>query len=73
MVLTALRSDVSLPSDLLFYLLVVIGVAAVGGLLPAVLSALGGFLLANWYFTKPYHTLSVAHSDNLIGLIVFVR
>ncbi|HSO96300.1 MAG TPA: DUF4118 domain-containing protein [Acidimicrobiia bacterium] len=72
LVLTALRSDVSLPSDLLFYLLVVIGVAAVGGLLPAVLSAVTGFLLANWYFTKPYHTLSVAHDDNLIGLIVFV-
>lgn len=72
LVLTALRSDVGLPSDLLFYLLVVVGVAAVGGLLPAVLSAVGGFLLANWYFTKPFHTLSVAHDDNLIALIVFV-
>ncbi len=72
LVLTAVRSDVSLPSDLLFYLLVVIGVAAVGGLLPAVLSSVGAFLLANWYFTKPFHTLSVARDDNLIGLIVFV-
>jgi two-component system sensor histidine kinase KdpD len=70
--LTAVRSDVSLPSDLLFYLLVVIGVAAVGGLVPAVLSAIGAFLLANWYFTKPFHTLSVNRDDNLIALIVFV-
>jgi two-component system sensor histidine kinase KdpD len=70
--LTAVRSDISLPSDLLFYLLVVIGVAAVGGRLPAVLSAFGGFLLANWYFTKPFHTLSVERDDNLIALIVFV-
>jgi two-component system sensor histidine kinase KdpD len=70
--LTAVRSDISLPSDLLFYLLVVIGVAAVGGLVPAVLSAIGAFLLANWYFTKPFHTLSVDRDDNLIALIVFV-
>jgi two-component system, OmpR family, sensor histidine kinase KdpD len=70
--LTAVSSDVSLPSDLLFYLLVVIGVAAVGGLVPAVLSAIGAFLLANWYFTKPFHTLSVDRDDNLIALIVFV-
>jgi two-component system, OmpR family, sensor histidine kinase KdpD len=71
-VLTAARTDVSLPSDLLFYLLVVIGVAAVGGLIPAVLSAIGAFLLANWYFTTPFHTLSVDRDDNLIALIVFV-
>ena len=70
--LTAVRSDVSLPSDLLFYLLVVIGVAAVGGLIPAVLSGIGAFLLANWYFTAPFHTLSVDRDDNLIALIVFV-
>ena len=70
--LTAVRGDVSLPSDLLFYLLVVIGVAAVGGLVPAVLSAIGAFLLANWYFTKPFHALSVNRDDNLIALIVFV-
>jgi two-component system, OmpR family, sensor histidine kinase KdpD len=71
-VLTAVRTDVSLPSDLLFYLLVVIGVAAVGGLIPAVLSAIGAFLLANWYFTTPFHTLTVDRDDNLIALIVFV-
>jgi two-component system sensor histidine kinase KdpD len=71
-VLTSVRSDVSLPSDLLFYLLVVVGVAAVGGLVAAVVSAVGGSLLANWYFTKPFHTLSVERDDNLIALIVFV-
>ena len=32
-------------------------VALVGGVLPAVVAVVGGFLLANWYFTPPYYQL----------------
>ncbi|MFI5047169.1 MAG: DUF4118 domain-containing protein [Acidimicrobiia bacterium] len=72
LVLSQLRSDLGLTSVLLLYLLVVVGVAALGGFVPAFLAAIVAFLLANWYFTPPIHTLTIADRDNLIALVVFV-
>jgi two-component system, OmpR family, sensor histidine kinase KdpD len=66
------RSSISLPSVLLFYLLVVVAVAAIGGFIPALLTAVAGFLLANYYFTHPIHTFTVAEDDTLVALVVFV-
>ncbi|SCF20138.1 His Kinase A (phospho-acceptor) domain-containing protein [Micromonospora carbonacea] len=43
-----------------------------GGLWPALVAALGGSLLLNWYFTPPYNTLTIAEADNLLALGVFV-
>ncbi|MDM4784588.1 DUF4118 domain-containing protein, partial [Micromonospora sp. b486] len=34
--------------------------ALVGGLWPALVAALGGSLLLNWFFTPPYRTLTIA-------------
>jgi len=50
--LTGLRSHVDLSSVLLLYVLVV---AVVGGFVPAAAAAVGAFLMANWYFTPPFH------------------
>jgi two-component system sensor histidine kinase KdpD len=66
------RERLSLPSVLLIYLLVVVGVAAIGGFVPAIVAALGGFLLANYFFTDPLHTFTIAEDDNLVALVVFV-
>ncbi len=35
-------------------------------------AAVGGFLLANYFFTEPLYTFTVDERDNLIALIVFV-
>jgi two-component system, OmpR family, sensor histidine kinase KdpD len=72
LVLDALREQLSLPSVLLIYLLVIVGVAAIGGFVPAVLAAIAAFLLGNYFFTHPIHTFTIADSDNLVALIVFV-
>ncbi|HEY3722084.1 MAG TPA: sensor histidine kinase KdpD [Acidimicrobiia bacterium] len=61
-----------LPSVLLLFLLLVVVVAAVGGLLPAVLAAVSGSLLANFYFTPPRHTFTIAKGENLLALCVFL-
>ena len=53
--LTGLCSHVDLSSVLLLYLLVVVVVAVVGGFVPAAAAAVGAFLMANWYFTPPFH------------------
>ncbi|MEH0841147.1 DUF4118 domain-containing protein [Micromonospora sp. CPCC 205711] len=72
--LTVLLSlpDLSLTNDILLFLAGVVGVALVGGLWPALVAALGGSLLLNWFFTPPFHTLTIAEAENLLALAVFV-
>jgi two-component system sensor histidine kinase KdpD len=72
LVLDVFADELSLASDLLFYLLVVIVVAAIGGFVPAVITAVVAFLLANWFFTPPVHTFTIADKDNLVALVAFV-
>jgi two-component system sensor histidine kinase KdpD len=64
--------DLTLTNDILLFLAGVVGVALVGGLWPALIAALGGSLLLNWFFTPPYYTLTIAEADNLLALGVFV-
>jgi len=70
--LAALGEHVALPSILLLYLLLVVCVSAVGGLWPAIATALAGDLLANWYFTPPIHALTISEPQNLLALCVFL-
>ncbi|MET0627459.1 MAG: DUF4118 domain-containing protein, partial [Acidimicrobiia bacterium] len=70
--LVSVRDDLGLTSVLLLYLLLVVGVAALGGFVPAFLAAIAGFLLANYFFTPPIHTFTIAERDNVIALVVFV-
>ncbi|HVX46449.1 MAG TPA: DUF4118 domain-containing protein [Mycobacteriales bacterium] len=72
LMLTNLRSQLSLASDILLLLIAVIAVALVGGLYPALLAAIVGFLLLNFYFTPPFYTFTVEERDNFFALIAFV-
>ncbi len=60
------------PGELLLYLLLVVVVAAVGGLAPALFAAVSGSVLANYYFTPPTHTFTIADAENLLALAVFL-
>ncbi|MEU8800223.1 sensor histidine kinase KdpD [Spirillospora sp. NPDC048819] len=66
------RPTLSLPSDILFFLAAVVAIALVGGMRPALFTAVAGFLLLNWFFTPPLHRFTVAEQENLIALAVFV-
>ena len=70
--LATLGDGVDLPTVLLLYLALVVAAATVGGLLPAVVGAIGGSLLANWYFTEPTHTFTIGEADNVVALLVFL-
>jgi two-component system sensor histidine kinase KdpD len=70
--LTKLRGDLSLPSDILLFLGAVVTVALVGGFYPAILAAVAGFLLLNYYFTPPIHLWTIAERENILALIVFL-
>jgi two-component system sensor histidine kinase KdpD len=70
--LTSLRSELNLTSDVLAFLVAVIVVALVGGFVPAVLEAIAGSLLLNFYFTPPVHKFTIAEANNALALGVFV-
>ena len=70
--LVSLRSGLNLTSDVLFFLAAVIAVALVGGFVPAVLEAIAGSLLLNYYFTPPVHQFTIAEANNALALGVFV-
>ena len=70
--LVSQRSDISVPTSLSLYLLTVVGISAIGGWLPGLVSAVVAPLLANWFLIPPYHTFHINDGDNLIELIVFV-
>ena len=68
LVLANVRETLTLPSDLLIFLMVVVVVAALGGFAPAAVSAITGFLLANWYFTPPFYRFTISEGENLLAL-----
>jgi two-component system, OmpR family, sensor histidine kinase KdpD len=72
LVLDRLRDSVSLPTDILLFLGVVVAVALVGGLYPALAAAVVGFLLLNYFFTPPLYEFTVAEGENLLALVVFL-
>ncbi len=72
LVLVPFRGEVNLVSDMLIFLLVTVVVALVGGLAPALIAAVAGSALLNYYFTPPLHTLSIGETNNALALIVFV-
>ncbi|MCW2758200.1 MAG: sensor histidine kinase KdpD, partial [Nocardioidaceae bacterium] len=66
------RGSVNLVSDMLLFLLLTVVVSLVGGMAPALIAAVSGAMLLNYYFTPPLHTLSIRETNNALALFVFV-
>jgi two-component system, OmpR family, sensor histidine kinase KdpD len=64
-----LAVDASLPIALLAFLLLVLTVALVGGLWPALAAAVLGGLAENWFFVPPTGQLTVHRIDDVIELL----
>ncbi|TDD57946.1 sensor histidine kinase KdpD [Kribbella antibiotica] len=62
----------NLTSDVLAFLLAVVVVALVGGLWPALVTAIGGSLVINYFFTPPTRTFTIAEVNNALALAIFV-
>ena len=72
LVLVHARGPLNLVSDVLLFLLVVVVVALVGGFLPAMLAAISGSLLLNYYFAPPLHTFTIRETNNVLAIGVFI-
>jgi two-component system sensor histidine kinase KdpD len=66
------RSVVSLGIALIVSMAVVVLVALVGGLLPAVVAAMLGSALLNWFFTPPYGSLAIESPEDAVVLVLFL-
>lgn len=62
----------ALPSESMALMAVVVATAIVGGLLPAVIAALGSGLLLNVLFTPPLYELTIAEPGNAWAIVLFV-
>jgi two-component system sensor histidine kinase KdpD len=70
--LAGVRGHVSFASDVSIYLFAVVLTSLVGGFSPALLSAVVGSLLLNYYFVPPVHTFTIDRRDNVLALVIFL-
>ncbi|WP_217566814.1 sensor histidine kinase KdpD [Streptomyces sp. GbtcB7] len=72
LLLTGVAPEVGLANDMLLFLALTVAAALLGGLYPALASAVVGSLLLNWFFTPPVHTLTIADPKNIVAIAIFV-
>jgi two-component system sensor histidine kinase KdpD len=72
LVLSTVRSEQSLAADALSYQLLVVLVALVGGLWPAILTAIAAAMLLDLFFVAPLFTVVVADPVHVVALVIFV-
>ena len=63
--------DLGLANDMLLFLALTVAAALLGGLHPALASAAFGSMLLNYYYTPPYHRLTIADPKNIVALVIF--
>jgi two-component system sensor histidine kinase KdpD len=72
LLLSLFRSDQSLPSDVLMFQLLIVIVALVGGIWPALFSAvIAGFLL-DFFFVPPLYLIRITDPLHALALAIFV-
>jgi len=71
-VLTPFRHDLSLSSLILIFLVAVVAISLVGRLWAALAAAIVSSLLLNYYFTPPVYTWTIAETENVLALVVFL-
>jgi two-component system, OmpR family, sensor histidine kinase KdpD len=70
--LTAIRGDLTFATDLSIYLLIVVLTSLVGGFWAAVVAAVIGSGLLNYYFAPPLHTFTITDGENVLALGIFL-
>ncbi|TWD80271.1 two-component system sensor histidine kinase KdpD [Kribbella amoyensis] len=62
----------NLTSNVLAFLFAVVVVSLVGGLWPALLMAVAGTIVLNWFFTPPTKSFTITEPNNALALGIFV-
>ncbi|NLU75266.1 sensor histidine kinase KdpD [Streptomyces sp. HNM0575] len=72
LLLAAAGPGLGLANEMLLFLTLTVAAALLGGLLPAVTSAVVGSLLLNYFFTAPTHTWTISDPQNVLAIVIFV-
>lgn len=67
-----LESSLAIPDASAVYLLAVVGIAVAFGTTPAVLTAIGAFLLYDYFFTDPRYTLNVRDPGEWLNILLLL-
>lgn len=70
--LSGLRTEDSITSDVLAFQLLVVVVALLGGLWPALLAAIAAGVLLDFFFVDPLYRVTIAEPRHALALIIFV-
>ncbi|WP_240666079.1 ATP-binding protein [Agromyces sp. LHK192] len=70
--LTIFHTEASITSDVLAYQLLVVVVALVGGIWPALFAAVLSGLTLNFLFIQPLYTLTIAEPRQFLALVFYV-
>jgi two-component system, OmpR family, sensor histidine kinase KdpD len=70
--LIPVRSSLQLSGVLLCDLLLVVGVALLGGIRPAVLATAVSFIASDFFYAPPFYRLRVGQTVDVIALVTFV-
>jgi len=62
----------SLPTVLMLFLTLTVGVALIGGLRPALVAAVASGLLGNFLFTPPINTWTITEPQNALAIAILV-
>jgi two-component system, OmpR family, sensor histidine kinase KdpD len=72
LLIAALEEGVGVPNASTVYLIAVVGAAIAFGTVPSVLTAVASFLLYDFLFTEPLHTLAVANPGEWLNLVLLL-
>jgi two-component system sensor histidine kinase KdpD len=72
LLLTSIRSGESMTADVLSYQLLVVVVALVGGIWPALFAALLSGLTLDFFFVDPLYTITIDEPLHLLALVLYV-
>jgi two-component system sensor histidine kinase KdpD len=70
--LVALRTDDTITSDVLAFQLLVVVVALIGGIWPALFAAVLSGLTLDFFFVAPLHTVTIAKPAHILALILYI-
>lgn len=70
--IAVLEEVVGVPNASAVYLIAVVGAAVAFGTVPSVLTAVASFLLYDFLFTEPLHTLTVANPGEWLNLVLLL-
>jgi two-component system sensor histidine kinase KdpD len=72
LILTSARTNLSLSTEFLCYLVLVLALATWGGVVAGLVSAVAASALENYYFVPPLHTLRISRPNDVVSVIAFL-